>query len=56
MKGISKQQRDLLHLAGDGPDDYHQLTTREIMIMVRLFGWTPARTPDRPGGYPLMLR
>jgi hypothetical protein len=28
--------------------DYHQLTTREIMI--KLFGWTPARIPDRPGG------
>jgi hypothetical protein len=47
-KGLSKLQRDLLGLAGAGPGDYHQLTTREIMV--KLYGWTPARTPDRPGG------
>ena len=48
VKGLSKLQRDLLHLAGARPGHYHQLTTREIMI--KLYGWTPARTPDYPGG------
>jgi len=47
-KGLSKQQRDLLRLASEKIDDYHQLTTREIMI--KLFGWIPARTPDYSGG------
>ena len=47
-KGLSKLQRGILGLAGAGPGDCHQLTTREIMI--KLFGWIPARTPDRPGG------
>jgi hypothetical protein len=36
VKGLSKQQRDLLHLAWAGSDDYHQITTREIMV--KLFG------------------
>jgi len=47
-KGLSRLQRAILGLAGAGPGDYHQLTTREIMI--RLYGWTPARIPDYSGG------
>lgn len=47
-KGLSKLQRSILDLAGTGPGDYRQLTTREIMV--KLFGWTPARTPDYSGG------
>lgn len=47
-KGLSKLQRAILSLAGTGPGDHRQLTTREIMI--KLFDWMPARTPDYSGG------
>jgi hypothetical protein len=47
-EGLSKLQRRILDLAGAGPGNYHQLTTREIMV--KLFGWPPVRTPDYPGG------
>jgi hypothetical protein len=48
VRRLSKLQRLILELTGAGPGDYHQLTTREIMI--KLYGWTPARTPNRAGG------
>ncbi|ACN14844.1 hypothetical protein HRM2_17380 [Desulforapulum autotrophicum HRM2] len=53
-KGLSKLQRAILGLAGNGPRDYFQLTTREIMI--KLFDWMPARTPDYSGGQSFDVR
>lgn len=53
-KGLSKLQRAILCLAGTGPGDYRQLTTREIMI--KLFDWMPARTPDYSGGQSFDVR
>lgn len=53
-KGLSKLQRAILGLAGNGPGDYRQLTTREIMV--KLFGWVPARTPDYSGGQSFDVR
>ena len=53
-KGLSRQQRAILGLAETGPGDYRQLTTREIMV--KLFGWVPARTPDYSGGQSFDVR
>ncbi|MCP4116587.1 MAG: hypothetical protein GY737_14500 [Desulfobacteraceae bacterium] len=47
-KGLSKLQRHILGLAGAGPGSCRQITTREIMV--KLYGWTPARTPTYSGG------
>lgn len=54
-KGLSKQQKAILSLSvtETGPKDYYQLLHRDILI--KLFGWMPARTPSYSGGGALML-